>query len=118
MKLFGWFNRVVKKEIVKDANLRIVDVYYVPSETVLIPDLLIGDIYKTAMIPSICDITFEYDGEEYVISDQKKFYLEHLQNVEFPNDNIFVKHDILIKEYKNGKKEISLYEPYRCNNNF
>ena len=116
MKLF---NRVIKKEIIKDANLRIVDAVYVPTQTVLIPDLLLDENFRVSTIPSICDITFEYDGDEYVLSRQDKFYLEYLQNIEFPNDNIFVKHDIIVKEYKNGKKEISLYEPYRrCNNNF
>ena len=108
MSLFSCFKKVVKKELVKNAELKINNAVYVPVHETLFPNYIAGE-FKTTYVPAICEIIVEYENEEYILKDEVKFYLEFLKDVDFPNDKVFVKHDILIKEYKNGKREIELY---------
>lgn len=109
MGLFSYFKKVVKKEVIKNAELKIKDVLYVPAHTTLIPNYILGE-FRDVIIPTICNIKIEYENEEYILNDHVGFYLKFLKDIEFPNDELIIKHDIIVKEYKNGKKEIDLYE--------
>lgn len=111
MSLFSYFNnKIKKKKVVKNAELKIKDAIYVPAHAPLFQYYYLGE-FRNVLIPAICEITIEYENEVYIIKDEKNlgFYLKFLKDIEFPNDEVFVKHDIIIKEYKNGKREIDLY---------
>ena len=112
MSLFSYFNnKIKKKKVVKNAELRIKDAIYVPAHAPLFQYYYLGE-FRNVMIPAICEITVEYENEEYILKDEKNlwFYLKFLKDIEFPNDELIIIHDIIIKEYKNGKKEIDLYK--------